>query len=90
MAVAVRAERRLRVVYVQAAQPVEADDRVEVVDDRGEPLGVAHVVTAREQVAAVEADPEPVMRLVAYAPDQLRELLEGAPDGLTRAGGVLE
>ncbi len=75
---------------MQAAQPVEADYRVELVDDPGEPLGVAQVVAAREQVAAVEADAEPLARLAGYAVDQLGELLEGPPDGLTRASGVLE
>jgi Family of unknown function (DUF5946) len=88
VAVAVRAERRLGVVHVQAAQAVEAHDGVELVDDRGEPLGVAHVVAAGEQMAAVEADPEP--RPGAGLVDQLGELLKGPADRLTGAGRVLE
>ena len=57
--VAVRPERRLRVVQVQAAQPVEADVAVELLDERVERVPVGHVVAGDPQVARVEADAEP-------------------------------
>ena len=88
MAVAVGAERRLRVVDVQRAQPAEPDDPVELVEHAGEPVGRADVVAGGEQVAGVEADAEPLA--AAGDLDQPRELLERAPQRAARAGGVLQ
>src|SRR5262249_48010061 len=56
VAVAIRAERRLRVVHVDAAEASLAQVLDEVVDDALEPGVVADVETAREHVAGVEAD----------------------------------
>ena len=51
----------LRVVDVQAAQPLEADFAVELVErPRSASSACAIVVAAREQVAAVDADAEPL------------------------------
>jgi len=59
--VAVRAERRLRVVHVQATQTVEPDLAVELLD-HGVQLGrLRHVVAGGEQVARVEADAQPLV-----------------------------
>ena len=88
MEIAVRAEPDLRVVDVQAAEPVEPDDRVELVDDGGDPLGVADVVARGEQVAAVEADPDPLVAVEEL--DQAGELGEVAAERALGAGGVLE
>src|SRR5262249_8071972 len=57
--VAIRTERRLAVVEVKRAEPVETDDRVEVVEHRGERVRRPHVEAAREHVAGVQADAEP-------------------------------
>ena len=83
-----RAERHLRVVDVQAAQAVEADFGVELVDDRRQPLGVADLVAGGEQVAAVEADADPLDRRRQL--DQLGELVEVAAERALGAGRVLE
>src|SRR4029078_5137884 len=56
--VAVRAERRLRVVRVQAAQSVEADVAVELLQHAVELGPVGDVVARRPEVARVEADAE--------------------------------
>ena len=45
---------------MQRAEPVEADDRVEVVEHAGQPSGGADVVAGGEQVAGVQADAEPL------------------------------
>ena len=57
--VEVRAERRLRVVHMQAAEPVEADQPVDFFDDAVELGGVCDVVARDVEVARVEADAEP-------------------------------
>ena len=72
--VAVRAERRLRVVHVEGAQPVEPDQLVELVQQRVERRRVGHVVPRRPEVAGVETDPEP--RMAIQALDERGELLE--------------
>ena len=73
---------------MQRAEAVEADDRVEVVDDAGQPLRRPHVVAGGEQVAGVEADAEALV--AAGQLDQRRELLERAAERAAGAGGVLE
>jgi len=57
VSVAVRAEWRLRVVHVQAAQPVEPNQPVDVLHDAVELGGVGDVITRDVEVAGVEADP---------------------------------
>src|SRR4029079_11623891 len=86
--VAIGAHRDGAVVDVQAAQPVEADQPVEAVDDPRQSLGLADVEAAREQVAAVDADAEPLA--AAGRLDEHRQLLEVASERARRAGGVLE
>jgi hypothetical protein len=57
VAVPVRPQRRLRVVHVQAAQAVEADEPVDVCQEGVEHVGIRHVVARGVQVAGVEAQP---------------------------------
>ena len=71
-----------------SAQPVAADDLVELVDHLAERLARADVVARGEQVAGVQADAEAL--LAAGELDQRGELLERAPERPARAGGVLE
>jgi hypothetical protein len=56
--VAVRAERSLRVVDVEAAEPIEADARVDLSEQPVEGGLVRDVIARRVQMAAVEAEPE--------------------------------
>ena len=86
--VAVRAERRRAVVDVQRAQPVEADRRVHLGDDRVERGAVGHVVAGGVQVARVEADAEPLVAVERV--DELRELVDRAADRAAGAGRVLD
>ena len=88
VAVAVGAERRLRVVQVQRAEPVEADDGVGALERVLQARHRADVVAGREQVAGVEAEPEPP--LAAAGLDQRGQLLERAPERAAGAGRVLE
>ena len=76
--VAVGALGHRAVVDVQAAEPVEADLAVEVVDDERECLRLDDVVAAREQVAAVDADADPLAGPSRF--DELRELVEVAAE----------
>ena len=87
VAVAVRAERLLRVVDVQAAQPVEADLAVEVGDGGVEHGLVGDVDARRVPVAGVEADAEP--RMVVERGMDRGELVGRASDRAARAGRVL-
>jgi hypothetical protein len=61
VAVAVRAERRLRVVHVQAAQALDADVPAELPEQVVERGRLGDVVAGREQVARIEADAEPLV-----------------------------
>src|SRR5262245_3026806 len=88
VAVAVRAERRLRVVHVERPQPVEPDQPIEVVEEPVQDGGVGDVVAGRPEVARVEADAEPGMAVEPL--DECRELLERATDRVAGAGRVLE
>ncbi len=56
--VAVRAERRLRVVDVEGAQTVEPDPVVDLGEQAIECVRIGDVVSGRVQVARVEADAE--------------------------------
>src|SRR5439155_24526387 len=88
VAVAVGAERHLGVVQVQAAKALEAELAVARVDDGGERLRLAHLVARGQQVTGVETDAEPAVATGAL--DHGGQLLEAAPNGSSRAGGVLE
>src|SRR4051812_14681238 len=73
---------------MQRAEPIEADDRVALVEHGAQALGCANVVARRQQVARVEAQSEPLV--AAGELDHLRELLERASERAAGAGGVLE
>ena len=88
MAVAVGAERRQRVVEVQRAEAIEPDDAVALVERLAQPLGGADVIAGGEQVAGIEAHPDPLV--AAGGVDQRRELLERAPERPAGARRVLE
>src|SRR5216683_7557837 len=86
VAVAVRAERSLRVVHVQSAQPVEPDRLVELVEHAVQLLALGDVVAGDEEVARVEADAEarmPVEPLVDH-----RQLPDRAADRSAGTGRV--
>src|SRR4051812_41146262 len=88
VSVAVRTERVPRVVDVQRAQAVEADQVVELVEQIVDDLALRDVDARDEQMARVEADaeaPVPVARV-----KELRELVERAADRAARACGVLD
>ena len=86
--VAVGAERRLRVVEVQRADPPGPQLAARLAQHRVRSLRGADVIAAREQMAGVQADTEPLR--AARRLDQLRELREGAPQRAARPGRVLE
>ena len=83
--VEVRAEGCFGVVHMQAAQPVEPDQPVDVLHDAVELGGVGDVVPGDVEVARVEADAEP--RVPVEALDEDGELFERASDRAARAGG---
>src|SRR5664280_1183850 len=85
--VAIGAERRLRVVDVQGAQAVEADQALELINERVELGSLGHVPARDVEMARVEADAEPLVAVEAFA--QSRQLLERAPHRTAAAGGVL-
>src|SRR3954447_506760 len=60
VAVDVGAQPGLGVVDVQRAEPITADDAVDLVDDVRQRLARAHVVAAREEVAGDQAHGDPV------------------------------
>ena len=88
VAVAVGAERRLRVVEVQRADPPRAERAPGLAQHRVHLGGRADVVARGEQVARVEAHPQPL--LAAGGVEQPRELLEGAPERAAGPRRVLE
>src|SRR5262245_44900198 len=88
VAVAVRAERFLRVVDVQGLEAVEADLVVHVFYDAVQLPSVSYVVAGRVEMARVEADAE--VRVTVEPVDDGRELVDGASDRTARSGGVLE
>ena len=86
--VAVRAERRRRVVDVQRAQPVEPDPVVDLGERRRHGVRIADVDSRDVEVAGVEADAEP--RVAVERVDERRELVDRAADRAAGAGRVLE
>ena len=76
--VAVRSERRLRVVDVQGAQPLEADPLVDLGEHAVELLPLRDVVAGDVEVTGVEADAEPLV--CAQGVVERGELLERAAD----------
>ena len=88
MTVAIRAEGRVGVVDVQAAQPIEPDRVVEVRERLVERVGVGDVDARDPPVARVEADPEPLVPVEAV--EQRGELVDGTPDRAAGPCGVLE
>ena len=85
--VAIRAERRLRVVHVQDTDAVEADAGVEILERRVERGGIRHVDTGSPPVTGVEAEAEP--RVVIDCVRQGRELRDRAADRAAGARSVL-
>ena len=88
MAVPVGPQRRLGVVDVQRPEAVQADRSIGGLEHRLEARCCADVVAGGEQVAGVEAQPEPGR--AARGLDQRVQLLERASERPARAGGVLE
>ena len=84
----VRAERRLRVVDVEQAEPLEPDPRVELAERLLERARVGDVDSRGPPVAGVEADAEPRVRVERV--EEGGELRHRAADRAARAGGVLE
>ena len=88
VAVAVGAERCLRVVEVQRAHAAAPELARALAQRRRHPGGGANVIARRQQVAGVKAHAQP--RLAAGALQQPRQLVEGAAQRAARAGGVLQ
>ena len=88
VAVAARAEGALRVVEVQRAQPLQADLRGDLLQQRVHARGRADVIAGGEQVAGVQAHPQPLP--AAGGVDQRSQLLHRAPQGAAAARGVLQ
>ena len=86
--VAVRAELGGRVVEMEAAQTVEADALVDLVEGRSEGLRVGDVDSRHPEVAGVEAQAE--ARVAVEAVDEDGELVHGAADRPAGSGRVLE
>src|SRR3954447_2337009 len=87
VAVAVRAERRLRVVRMEHAQPIEADPRVDVAQKRVVRVGVGDVHTGHVEVTGVETDPEALVP--AERVEQHSELVDRSSDRAAGSGRVL-
>ena len=88
VAVAVRAERHLRVVDVQAAQATEGDGPRDGADDGVRLVEGLVRHTGREEMLGVEADPEPSVPRGEL--EDAGELVETASDRAARSGCVLE
>src|SRR6185503_15502363 len=88
VAVAVRAERDHRVVDVQAAEALDADHAVELVEDAVDAAGLVHRIARGKEVLGVQAEGEAA--LVADAVEHGAKLLERPPDRVPGSGGVLE
>ena len=88
VAVAVRAERGLRVVYVEDAQPLEPERRVQLVECLVEHLGVGDVDARGPPVTGVQADAEPPMPVERVA--ESGKLTDGATDRPAGTRGILE
>src|SRR5437588_1581498 len=87
VAVAVRAERRLRVVCMQRTEAIEADPLVDVAQCGVERFGVGDVDTGDVPVAGVQADAEPPV-----SPERVEDhgqLVDRAPDRPPGARRVL-
>jgi hypothetical protein len=56
MAIAVRPQRRLRIVYVDGAEAVQADAVVDLREHLVDPSRVGHVDARDPEVAGIEAD----------------------------------
>lgn len=74
MAIHPAAEVLLRVVDVEAADPLEADPPVDLLEDRCVPFRRAEVVAGREQMAGVHAHSQPLP--CAAAREDLLQVLE--------------
>jgi len=85
---AVGPERRLRVVHVDAGEPLDPEPRHVLVDHLGETVVVADVEPAGQHVARVEADADALVPTGAV--HDVVQLGERAPDRAARASGVLE
>jgi hypothetical protein len=88
VAVAVGAERCLRVVHVQHPHALQPDACVEIAERRRERLHPGDVDARCPPVAGVEADAEP--RVGVEHVEERGELGHGAADRAARPGRVLE
>src|SRR4051794_31614854 len=88
MAVGVAAQPDLRVVDVQRAEALLADQRDAVIEDLGEAVAPADVEAAGVQVARVQAQAEALA--AAGRLHEVCELVERAPQRAAAAGGVLQ
>src|SRR4051794_35518632 len=88
VAVAVGAQLALRVVEVQRAEGVEADERRTLVEHACQPVGGPDVEAAGVQVAGVQAHAEPLV--AAGGVDQAGQLVEGPAQRSAGARGVLQ
>ena len=87
MAVAVRTERRLRIVQMQRLQPRSAHYAIELFQRVAEALARADVVSGGEQMAGVEADAEPLVVIAGL--EQRGQLLERPSERAACARRVL-
>src|SRR5690606_36916897 len=88
VAIAVRAERCLRVVEVDRAKSLGADRLVELLEPVVEHRAIGHVDAAHPPVARVEAHAE--ARVAIGRLDELRELVDVAPDRAALPRAVLK
>src|SRR4051794_22937997 len=88
VAVAVGAERRLRVVEVQRPDALDPDELDALVEHRAERLLGPDLEARGQKVAGVQADPEALV--AAGGVDERGELVKRAPERPARARGVLE
>src|SRR5829696_750862 len=86
--VAVRPERRGRVVDMQRSEAVEPDPLLHLLEDAAEGLRLPDLDPRHVEMARVEADPQPRMALEGVEDDG--ELVDRAADRAAGAGRVLE
>ena len=88
MAIAVRPERRLGVVYVDGTEAVQADAVVDLGKHLVDPGRGGHVDARDPEVAGIEADAE--VRVSSEPIDEDGELVDRAADRTAGAGRILE
>ena len=88
MPVAIRAQRRLRVVDVEGSEPLQADLAIDLLDETIKRVAIRHVASRGIEMARVEADPEAAE--ASQLVEDHSELVDRTANGASGARAVLE